>query len=177
MNDSHFSVAATVAEIRRRAEPFRLAASAEECGMLASRLGLVEIADLVADIILTPDGDAVNASGRVSATVTQSCVATGEPVVAAVDAPVLVRFVPNARLEVSDPDAEVELATDDLDIIGYADNRIEIGAMAIDTLALALDPYPRRADADEWLRARGVISEGEAGAFGMLAELRDKLRR
>ncbi|HEV2747118.1 MAG TPA: DUF177 domain-containing protein, partial [Allosphingosinicella sp.] len=43
------------------------------------------------------------------------------------------------------------------------------------TLALSLDPFPRSPAAAEALKAAGVKSEEEAGPFGALAALRDKL--
>jgi hypothetical protein len=42
-------------------------------------------------------------------------------------------------------------------------------------MALALDPFPRSSEAGDALREAGVLSEEEAGPFGALKELRDKL--
>ena len=172
-----FAATLTLAEARRLSAPMQLAASAEACAAIAARLGLVGIAALTADLRVVPDGDAVGVTGHVRARVTQNCVATGEPVDGDVDTAVLVRFVPVAALEAAEEGAEIELATEELDVIGYTDGRIDVGAMAIDTLALALDPYPRRADADAWLRAHGVKAEEDVGAFSALAALRDKLSK
>jgi uncharacterized metal-binding protein YceD (DUF177 family) len=51
---------------------------------------------------------------------------------------------------------------------------IDLGGAIADTLALALDPYPRSAGADEALREAGVISEAEASPFAVLARLKGK---
>ena len=53
---------------------------------------------------------------------------------------------------------------------------IDIGEAAAETLALALDPYPRAPDAGEALKAAGVKGEEEAGPFAALAALKGKLR-
>jgi hypothetical protein len=43
-------------------------------------------------------------------------------------------------------------------------------------MALALDPFPRAPDADDVLKAAGVLSEGEAGPFAALRALKDRLQ-
>ena len=42
-------------------------------------------------------------------------------------------------------------------------------------MALALDPFPRGPGAEAALKVAGVISEEEAGPFGALAGLKDRL--
>ncbi|NWN13490.1 hypothetical protein GY655_27460, partial [Escherichia coli] len=67
-------------------------------------------------------------------------------------------------------------------IVFYSGGAIDLGEAAAETLALALDPYPRSPAAEAALRDAGVISEEEAtrlaeesGPFGGLAGLRGKL--
>jgi uncharacterized protein YutE (UPF0331/DUF86 family) len=52
---------------------------------------------------------------------------------------------------------------------------IDLGEVAAETMALALDPFPRGPDAESALKAAGVISEEEAKPLGALAGLKDKL--
>jgi len=52
---------------------------------------------------------------------------------------------------------------------------IDLGGAIADTLALALDPYPRSAAAETALREAGVLSEEEAGPFAALAQLKKAL--
>ena len=66
------------------------------------------------------------------------------------------------------PDEEVELGAADLDTIFFDNGGIELGAALSDTLALALDPYPRSAGADAALKEAGVMSEEEASPFAVL---------
>ena len=63
----------------------------------------------------------------------------------------------------------------DLDTIFHDGSAIDLGGAVTDTLALAIDPYPRSAEADSALKEAGVISEEEAGPFAALAALKNKM--
>ena len=139
---------------------------------LADRLRLVSIDLFDAVATLGRDGEAINANGRVKAKVTQACTATGDPVPATIDEPFALLFA--AQPDHAE-DEEIELGANDLDTIFHDGRTVPLGDAIVDTLALALDPYPRVADADERLRAAGVLREEEAGAFGALAELKKKM--
>lgn len=157
--------------------PRALAIEAEpaEREALARRFRLVAVDRLTAEATLARQGEEVSARGRISAAVVQSCIASGEPVPAEIDEPFDLMFRPDAA-EV-EPDEEVELGKAELDVIFYAGGAVDLGEAAAETLALALDPYPRAPNADTALKAAGVKSEEEAGPFGALAGLRDKLTR
>jgi uncharacterized protein YutE (UPF0331/DUF86 family) len=64
-----------------------------------------------------------------------------------------------------------------MDTVFYSGGAIDLGEAAAETLALALDPFPRSPAAAAALKEAGVLSEEEAGPFGALAGLRDKLKR
>ncbi|MBW0143880.1 DUF177 domain-containing protein [Sphingomicrobium sp. B8] len=152
-----------------------LQATDDERGAIADRLRLTSLDRLEADVVLRKDGDTVEAEGRVRAKVEQACIATGEPVPASIDEPIALRFVPEPKS--GNPDEEIELGEDELDTIFHDGQQIALGDALADTLSLALDPYPRSPDADEALRAAGVISEEEAGPFGGLAALKEKMEK
>ena len=158
-------------------EPRKLAIEAEpaERAALARRFGLVAIDRLAAEAELSRRDDAVIARGRIAAAVTQSCVASAAPVPAEVDEPFDLVFRPEPGA--ASPEEEVELGEAELDVVFYEGAAIDLGEAVAETLALALDPYPRAPDAAEALKAAGVKSEEEAGPFGALAGLRDKLRK
>ncbi|MEO8141630.1 MAG: DUF177 domain-containing protein [Sphingomicrobium sp.] len=155
-------------------ERIELSASDAQCAAIAKRLGLLSLSTLKAHVVMSRDGDKVNAKGRVMATLDQACVATGDPVAAMIDEPFDLHFVPEPAIE---PDEEIELEGAALDTIFHDGARLPIGDAIVDTLALALDPYPRSADAEEALREAGVISEEEAGPFAALAALKEKMRK
>ena len=157
--------------------PRELSIEAEETerAALARRFGLPAIAGLSAALALTRTGVEVTARGRIKAEVTQSCVATAEPVEATVDEPFEIVFRPPP--DASAPDEEVELGESEMDVVFYDGASIDVGEAVAETLALSLNPYPRLPGAEEILRQAGVKSEEEAGPFGALAALRDKLKK
>jgi uncharacterized metal-binding protein YceD (DUF177 family) len=155
--------------------PLMIEAEADERAALARRFGLVAIERLSADALLVRKGAEIVASGRIAAAVVQSCVASGEPVDAIVDEPFDLVFRP-APSDVR-PDEEVELSESELDVVFYEGGSIDLGEAVGETMALSLDPYPRAPGSEEALKTAGVKSEEEAGPFGALAGLRDKLKK
>lgn len=150
-------------------ERIELVADERERKQIAERLGLRSLSRLDAHVTLERDEERVRARGRLRASLEQSCVATGEPVAGHVDEPFEIVFLPepsNGR-----PDEEIELGEQDCDTVFYESGAIDLGSAIADTLALAIDPYPRSPNAEEALREAGVMSEAEAGPFGGLAKL------
>lgn len=150
----------------------RVEADATERTALARRFGLLALKRLEATVELSGDGVRVDVAGRLLASVEQACVASGDPVPATIDEPFALRFVPEGD---ADAGEEVELAEEDLDMIGYDGGMIDLGEAVAQTLGLTLDPFPRAPDADAALRTAGVLSEEEVGPFAALKGLRDRL--
>jgi uncharacterized metal-binding protein YceD (DUF177 family) len=149
-----------------------LVASEDECARVAARLGLLSLGTLKAHAALARDGERIVAKGRVQASLEQACIATGEPVPAMVDEPFDLNFLPEPR---GTPDEEIELGGSELDTIFHDGAKIPLGDSIVDTLSLALDPYPRGPNADAALRDAGVLSEEDAGPFAALAALKEKM--
>lgn len=145
-------------------------ANAGELAAIAGRLRLLSLDRLDAHTVLARDGERVKATGRLKASLSQACVATGEPVAEHVDEAFSLSFVPAPTADV-----ELELDAEQLDTIFHDGASIDLGTAIADTLALAVDPYPRSAKADAALREAGVLSEEEAGPFAALAALKGKL--
>lgn len=139
---------------------------------IAQRLGLLGLERFEASVTLSKDGQKVDAKGQVRAKVTQACVATGEPVHSTIDEPFTLRFLPEPDV---DADEEIELGEDEMDVIFHDGATIALGDALADTLALALDPYPRAPGAEDHLKEAGVLSEEEAGPFGALSDLKRKM--
>jgi uncharacterized metal-binding protein YceD (DUF177 family) len=149
-------------------------ADGQERQALAGRFTLAGIDLLAAEVALTRDGDLVTASGRLTARVTQSCVATAVRVESSVDEEFRILFRPQpARAAEED---EIELSAAEMDVVFYDGASIDIGEAVAESLSLSLEPYPRAPDAEALLREAGVKSEAEAGPFGALAALKDKLK-
>lgn len=127
--------------------------------------------------LIATKGDGWRLEARMTADVVQACVATLEPVPARIDEDLVRRFVPEdafstAPEEDLDPDSE-----DAPDTFGA---EIDLGAAALEALALALDPYPRAADAGaDPVRTAppGVepLTDEALRPFAKLAALKEKL--
>lgn len=154
----------------RDGERLDLTAGETERSAIAQRLGLESLSCLEAHIVLSRTGDIIRATGRLAASLEQSCVVTGEPVPAHIDEPLDLIFMPEPAP--GQPDEEVELDGGDLDVVFHDGAEIDLGGAIADTLALSLDPYPRSAGADAALKEAGVLTEAEASPFAALAALK-----
>lgn len=167
-----FSRLESLDQIGRSDKPVRIEATAEERGALARRFGLVSLDRLAASYVLTKEGQAIIATGRFEAELVQSCVASGVPVPDRLNEPFAIRFEREAADTVFDE--EVELDSDDCDIVFFTGDRIDMGEAVAETLSLGMNAYPRAPDAEKTLREAGVLSEEEASPFASLRELTKK---
>lgn len=142
-------------------------ADAVERKALAGRFGLIAIEQLAGVFALRREAAGVRVQGRVTAMVTQACSVTAAPLPASVDEAVDLLFAPQP----ADGGDEIELSDDSIDVVFHDGGAIDLGETAAETMALALDPFPRGPGADAALKDAGVLSEGEAGPFGALAAL------
>lgn len=149
-----------------------IAADAAERAALAARFDLLGVERLEAHFRVRRDAAGIVAHGRVAAAVVQACSVTDEPLPVAIDETVALRFV------VGDPQVdEIELDADALDTVAYDGAAIDLGEAAAETMALALDPFPRGPNAAAALKAAGVLSEEEAKPAGALAGLKAVLEK
>lgn len=150
----------------------RVAISADdgERAALARRFGLIAIDRLDAQMVVRRDATGVLATGHLNGAVVQPCSVTGDPVPAEVAEDFAIRFLPEGAVEGD----EIELSDAECDTVFYSGGTIDLGEAAAETLALALDPFPRSAGADAALRAAGVLSEDQTGPFAALAKLKNK---
>jgi uncharacterized metal-binding protein YceD (DUF177 family) len=153
------------------ARTVEIEANEAERAALAKRFGLIEIESLAARFTIRRDAQGIAAQGRVEAVLTQACSVTGDPLPARVDEPVTLRFVPDGE----DLQEEVELDDGDVDIIPYEGDAIDLGEVAAETMALALDPFVRGPNAEVALKTAGVVSEEDARPLGALGGLKDLL--
>jgi uncharacterized metal-binding protein YceD (DUF177 family) len=166
-----FSCPVAIDTIGAGGREVELAADADQRRKLAGRFGWIAIDSLVAKVHLIACADGIEATGHVSAVLDQKCVATGDPVRESVDTDFALRFVDAAILGNA---GDVELTDNDLDVIEFTGNSVDVGEAVAQTLALSVDPFPRSPDADAKLREAGVISEGETG--GAFAGLKGLLK-
>lgn len=145
-------------------------ANESEREAIASRLGLLDLPALRSEMTLSRSGQDVEAKGHLVAHVVQSCVITNEPVESEVRQAFAIHFRPEP-----DPAAEpeeIELEAEDCDIVFHDGQTIALGEAIADTLALALDPYPRSQGAEAAMKEAGILDESQAGPFAALARLK-----
>jgi len=148
-------------------------ATESERAALAERFGLKAIERLEGVFRVRRDAGGIVARGNVQASVVQSCVVTDDPLPVTLDEPVALRFVAEGEPEAD----EIELDEDALDTMSFDGAAIDLGEAAAETMALALDPFPRGPNAAAVLREAGVISEEEAKPMGALAGLKAQLEK
>jgi uncharacterized metal-binding protein YceD (DUF177 family) len=138
-----------------------ITAEPAERAALAERFGLIALDRFEAEVRLERDGEVIRAQGRLIADVVQACIASDEPVPSAIDEKFALRFVPEDALAEGE---EIELSEIDCDTLPHDGKIIELGEAVAETLALALDPFPRSPTAEAALREAGVIGEDEVKA-------------
>jgi uncharacterized metal-binding protein YceD (DUF177 family) len=167
-----FSHAVPLNEIGAGGLHRKLAADEGARAALVKRFDLIALEKLEGAADLRRDGESFLATGHLTADVVQACVASGEPVPAHIEEAFTIRFLPDSDHA---PDAEIELDADDCDSMFHDGRVIDLGEALAQTLGLALPPFPRSVGAEAALKAAGVKGEDEAGPFGALAGLREKL--
>lgn len=125
--------------VRRRLEP-----DASARARIARALDLASLDAFVAEMELAPSAAGWRLSGRVRASLTQTCGITLEPLPVEIDAPFALTLAEAAE-KVSD---EIVITLDDdlPDLI--EEGRIDLGQYAVEQLALRLDPFPRKPGAE-----------------------------
>jgi len=164
----------TIGEGDRR---IAISANADERAALATRFDLVSVAALDAALTVRRESGGIAVVGRVTASVVQACAITDEPIDVAIDEPVALRFVEPQGAGPKTTADEIELGEDAMDTVELEGSAIDLGEVAAETMALALDPYPRGPNAAAALKAAGVLTEEEARPAGPFADLKARLDR
>ncbi|NIJ38892.1 uncharacterized metal-binding protein YceD (DUF177 family) [Sphingopyxis panaciterrae] len=140
---------------------------------IAKRLELIELNLFAVTAEVRTIAGGIAARGEVRAELVQRCAATDLPVPAKLAESFDLRFLRDIHA-VAEEEEEVEISSEDCDILLLEGDRIDLGEAAVQTLSLGLDPFPRHPDADRVLAEKGVLSEEAAGPFAALAKLRVK---
>lgn len=141
-----FSLRVEIDEIPHKGLRKKLDATEEERAALAQRFGLLSLTRFSGRIELRPlaGGPLIRVEGLLSAELEQACVVSGEPVTDDLEIEIGMEFAPPGMI-----DENIELTLADADppepIEGGA---IDLGEIAAQQLALALNPYPRKEGAN-----------------------------
>ncbi len=125
----------------------------EQRAKIATMLELASIEALEASFTLIPaKGGIVTVTGTVKASINQTCVLTLDAFPTIINELVELEFIPAdkapaSKQAVTKPAQEQEIEENDPpDLI--IDGHIDLGAVTVEFLALGLDPFPRKPDAE-----------------------------
>lgn len=147
----------------------KIEADEAERAALAKRFGLMRLDSLTAQYKLTRLASGVEAEGELAASGAQVCVVTAGEAPFTLTEPFRLLFTTDGHQ--SD---EVDLEDGDLDSLPIEGGGIDMGEAVAQSLALALDPYPRSPEADAVREKLGISSEDDVvtGPFAALAALK-----
>ncbi|MGI8852005.1 MAG: YceD family protein [Methyloceanibacter sp.] len=144
-----------------------------EMAAIAALLDLKTLEDLAFTYrIRSGDSGRLHLIGRLKTRVTQICVVSLDPVETSLDVPIEAAFWPVSLIEALKQNAEDPAG-------GFnwpepiADGRIDFGPLIYESLATALDPYPRREGVSfEWSQGAESDRDAETGPFAALGALK-----
>lgn len=151
----------------------QIIANDDQLKALAKRFDLPSIESIAADYRLEAKEHEIKFTGNIQSDLHQACAISGQPFPVQIAEAFNIVF--EEKNDTPPSEEEIELAPEDCDVIEYEAAQIDLGEAIAQTLYLALDPYPRGPDADSVAEKKGLKSEEEAGPFGALAALKDKL--
>jgi uncharacterized metal-binding protein YceD (DUF177 family) len=163
--------------IKLRGTPFALEAEPQEKAGIAAMLDLPSVESLVARYMLSRSGERVKLEGTIKAAFHQTCTVTLDPFPVTLEVPLKLDFAPEEPAEprrraaaddAGEIDIEVRLNEDDPPE-PIIDGAIDLGAVTLEFLALALDPYPRKPGA---VFAEPAPEEPPESPFAKLARLK-----
>jgi hypothetical protein len=126
----------------------RLKPDAEARQRIATLLGLHAVDALEAELkMVQANNGLVDISGQLRAAIQPVCVVSLDPFPQAIDEPVAIRFAPEGLIERMTKRAEEDEIEDFEPPDAILDGQIDFGMVVVEFLALALDPYPRKAGA------------------------------
>jgi uncharacterized metal-binding protein YceD (DUF177 family) len=136
-------VPVAVEDIAETGERFELVADAGIRAAVARIAGLRELLRFEASLAVQRRGaGGLHVTGRISATVSQVCVVTLEPLANEVAEEVDLLFLPQFAGSDGQETVASEASLDDVEpLVGGS---IDLGALATEFLILGLDPYPRK---------------------------------
>ncbi len=139
---------------------------------LADLLKISAVDAFDATLQVAPLRGGLRAQGRLVADIVQPSVVTFEPVSQHIDEAIDRVFLPEASTHKPTPGSEVFVDLEDDDFPDHIDGpEVDLSALLIETLALAIDPYPRLPG--ESLDSVGIdLGKDMSGPFAALQKLK-----
>lgn len=150
------------------------AATAAERSAIARALDLPSCDEVEVDYVIRPLGAGhYRLSGELRARLTQRCVVTLESVPQTMDEGFDLEFCP--------PESLPQAAEEEVEALGVPEieplehGSIAVGRVVFELLSTALDPYPRKANADfQWEDSAAASETASGGPFAALKKLKDE---
>ncbi|MBJ3785433.1 YceD family protein [Devosia sediminis] len=149
-------------------------ANEAERAAIAQAMQIISVEHFSASLSVVPLRGGLRAQGHLKARVTQASVVSFEPVAETVEEEIDRVFLPAPREgQAPAPGAEIYIDLENDDFPDHIDGpEVDLSALLLETLALALDPYPRLPG--ESLEGLGISTgDAEEGPFAKLARLKD----
>ena len=126
-----------------------VAPSADERAAIAARLGLTSLDALTVKLHAVRFRGGIRVTGRLTAKVTQPSVVTLEPLTQEIGEPIDRIFLPGAEKQFAGPaNAEIFVDLEGDDVPDHFEgNEADLSDLIVETLALAVDLYPREPNA------------------------------
>ena len=150
-------------------------ASDDQRHALADVLGITAVEALTARLHASPFRGGIRVTGQLRATIVQPCVVTLEPVVQAIDELIERVFMPAGEVRPSarqQPDVFVDPEADDPPD-SFDGREADLSGLLVETLALAIDPYPRAPGVDAGPLVIGE-EDDEDSPFAALKRLQER---
>lgn len=135
-------------------EELTITASDEECEDIARRINVISIKDVSASLVVARISGAYNVTGNFTATVTQECVVTLDPIETNLSEPVEGWFADKEKTvsfaaakrerEGVKSQGEVEILDESDDPEALIDGIIDLGELVTQHISLAVPPYPHK---------------------------------
>lgn len=157
-------------------------ATPEECAAVASNYELPALASLKANLHIAAHGGRFDVTGFVESVLTQICVVTLEPFESTLRQDVDISFaLPTSAVRGSSAERLRAAATVDIDMDVQddapdliVDNTIDLGAVALEFLMLARDPYPKKPGVHFADVLIGEKEEEDPSPFAALQRFKDQ---
>lgn len=173
-----FSYRIKVGHVSHNPLEVRMSADQRERQALARLWDILGVEALTAELkVRRWKKDGVKLTGVIHAEVTQACVVTLDPVSQVIDEAIEEIFVPEgsalARIPANDA-GEIVVDPDGPDLPEvFEGDEIDVGAFVAEMAAMALDPYPRKPDAEfEAHTEQDAADEKKPSPFAVLKNLK-----
>ena len=141
-----FSYEIEVGDLGKQGKVFRLAANEEERARIAVRLGVPAVWKLEGELRVSATKSAIRVEGALEAELTRECVASLEEMQETVSETFDIDFLREAP--------ETESLEEDIDAPEvHEGDRLDLGELLVQQLALAMDPFPRKQGAQSLAEA------------------------